>query len=69
MPDITGAGWLVEAFFELNTTRGYTMGGPAPIPIDRIWQWQDRFKAPAWLDEAIMKMDARFLDGVRKNAG
>jgi hypothetical protein len=62
MPDLNGAAWLLEAFHELSTTRSYTMGGAAPIPVDRIWQWSDRFNAPSWFSDAVVSIDAKFLE-------
>lgn len=38
------------------------MGGPAPIPIDKIWQWNDRNQGPDWFPDAIMSIDAKFME-------
>lgn len=61
MPDITGSTWLIEAFYELSTTRSYTMGGAARIPVDRIWAWEERYGAPIWFCDAIMSIDSTWL--------
>lgn len=58
---MTGAGWLYEAFIELSTTRTYTFGGAAMIPIDKVWMWKDRFGGPEWFPDAIGKIDSEWL--------
>ena len=62
MPQLDGATWLLEAFYELSTTRSYTMGGAANIPIDKVWGWADRFDAPLWFSDAIKVIDSRYLE-------
>jgi hypothetical protein len=67
MPDITGVHWLIEAFGELSTTRTYTFGGAANIPVTAIWQWYDRYGGPGWLVPALLEIDGVWLGMVQKN--
>jgi len=61
MPNIDGSMWLIEAFYELSTTRSYTMAGATRIPIDKIWAWGDRYSAPIWFSDAIISIDSTWL--------
>jgi hypothetical protein len=61
MPNIYSVYWLVEAFYELATTRAYTMGGAASIPITAIWAWAERHSAPPWFTDAILAIDSKWI--------
>jgi hypothetical protein len=60
-PSVNSCLWLLEAFYELSTTRSFTMGGASMIPVDKIWAWADRFRAPSWFDGAIMTIDQHWM--------
>lgn len=37
------------------------MGGAAQIPIDRIWDWSDRYDAPGWFVDALITLDSNWI--------
>lgn len=64
MPQVLAARWLLRAFNELSTCRqlGMTIG---PIPVTAIFDYVDRYAMPEWTVDALMKIDAEWLELVR----
>jgi hypothetical protein len=57
-----------DAFWSINTSRGGTGYGPAPIPCTEILAWSTLYRQPLehWEIEALRTMDRVYLQEVQK---
>lgn len=63
MPDISGCGWLLRAYFDLATERPMGMGGLLPIPISVIAWYGDRWQLGDDFIALIQGIDRALIRG------
>lgn len=72
-PELDASGWaLAGVFMKLSTERQIGMG-VGPIPISKVWEWEDREgiydpELRDFIEAVLMAVDARVCARLRKES-